>query len=58
MGLWASSFRGSCLWCSIVVSQSSSLPEVVGDCAVFANPYDYRDIARALEQGLNDEKWD
>lgn len=39
----------------IVVSQSSSLPEVVGDCAVFANPYDYRDIARALEQGLNDE---
>ena len=32
--------------------QSSSLPEVVGDCAVFANPYDYRDIARALEKGL------
>ena len=40
----------------IVVSQSSSLPEVVGECAVFANPYDYKDIARALEKGLNDEK--
>ena len=38
----------------IVVSQSSSLPEVVGDCAVFANPYDYRDIASLSK--VNDER--
>ena len=33
-----SSFRGVACGAPIVVSQSSSLPEVVGDCAVFANP--------------------
>ena len=35
----------------VVVARSSSLPEVVGDCAIFANPYDYKDIANALEEG-------
>ncbi len=39
----------------VVVARSSSLPEVVGDCAIFADPYDYRDIARALEQGIKEK---
>ncbi len=39
----------------VVVARSSSLPEVVGDHAIFANPYDYKDIARALELGVNDD---
>jgi glycosyltransferase involved in cell wall biosynthesis len=38
----------------VVVARSSSLPEVVGNAAIFANPFDYEDIARALEQGVND----
>jgi glycosyltransferase involved in cell wall biosynthesis len=38
----------------VVVARSSSLPEVVGDSAIFANPFDYQDIARALEIGVND----
>lgn len=36
----------------VVVARSSSLPEVVGEHAVFAHPYDYQDIARALQEGL------
>jgi glycosyltransferase involved in cell wall biosynthesis len=36
----------------VVVARSSSLPEVVGDNAIFANPFDYKAIAEALEQGL------
>ena len=39
----------------VVVARSSSLPEVVGDHAIFANPFDFRDIARALEVGVKDE---
>ena len=35
----------------VVVARSSSLPEVVGECAIFANPYDYKAIAAALEEG-------
>ncbi|MCX6118830.1 MAG: glycosyltransferase family 1 protein [Proteobacteria bacterium] len=38
----------------VVVARSSSLPEVVGDHAIFANPYDYKDVARALEVGVYD----
>jgi glycosyltransferase involved in cell wall biosynthesis len=30
------------------------LPEVVGDNAIFANPFDYKAIASALEQGVYD----
>jgi len=40
----------------VVVAHSSSLPEVVGNSAIFANPFDYRDIARALEVGVFDEE--
>lgn len=39
----------------VVVARSSSLPEVVGDSAIFTNPFDYQDIARALELGCRDE---
>lgn len=41
-----------CCGAPVVVARSSSLPEVVGDNAIFADPYDYRDIARALERGI------
>ena len=40
----------------VVVARSSSLPEVVGDAAIFTNPFDYQDIARALELGVSDEE--
>lgn len=39
----------------LVVARSSSLPEVVGDNAIFTNPFDYQDIARSLELGVRDE---
>lgn len=37
----------------VVVARSSSLPEVVGENAIFANPYDFKAIARALELGVS-----
>lgn len=36
----------------VVVARSSSLPEVVGEHAIFANPYDYKAISQALEEGV------
>lgn len=45
-----------CCGAPVVVARSSSLPEVVGNHAIFANPYDYQDIARALEIGVNDDR--
>ena len=39
----------------VVVARSSSLPEVVGESAIFTDPFDYQDIARALEVGVSDE---
>ena len=39
----------------VVVARSSSLPEVVGDSAIFTNPFDHKDIARALELGVHDQ---
>lgn len=39
----------------VVVARSSSLPEVVGENAIFANPFDFKAIASALELGMNDE---
>lgn len=41
-----------CCGAPVVVARSSSLPEVVGDNAIFANPYDHLDIAKALERGI------
>jgi glycosyltransferase involved in cell wall biosynthesis len=40
----------------VVVARSSSLPEVVGELAIFADPFDYQDLSRALIQGLNDQE--
>lgn len=40
----------------VVVARSSSLPEVVGQHAIFTNPFDYRDIARALEDGVENSE--
>lgn len=37
----------------VVVARSSSLPEVVGDHAIFVNPYDHKAIADALEVGCS-----
>lgn len=37
----------------VVVAKSSSLPEVVGENAIFANPYDFKAIAKALELGVS-----
>lgn len=39
-----------------VVSNCSSIPEVCGDCAIYFNPYDVKDIAEAMLSGLVDKK--
>jgi glycosyltransferase involved in cell wall biosynthesis len=36
----------------VMVSQTSSLPEVVGKYAMFTNPYDYENMAKVLEQAM------
>jgi glycosyltransferase involved in cell wall biosynthesis len=38
--------------CPVVVSRAASLPEVCGDAAVYCDPSDPADIARAMEQVL------
>ena len=43
-----------CCGTPVVVARSSSLPEVVGNHAIFADPYDYLDIANALLVGVDD----
>jgi len=39
----------------VVASYSSSLPEVIGDAGLLVDPYNIRDIARAMESILSDE---
>ena len=39
----------------VITSNTTSLPEVVGDAAVLINPRDHGEIARGLEQVLADE---
>lgn len=39
----------------VLVSPTSSLPEVVGDCGLYANPDDPDDIANAMERLWRDE---
>ena len=36
--------------CPVVVSRAASLPEVCGDAAVYCNPHDPADIARAIDE--------
>lgn len=38
----------------VVVSNTTSLPEVVGDAAIFVDPYDVASIASGIELGLSD----
>jgi glycosyltransferase involved in cell wall biosynthesis len=42
--------------CPVVVSNAGSLPEVCGDAAVYCNPYDPEDIARAIYEVLSSEE--
>jgi glycosyltransferase involved in cell wall biosynthesis len=41
----------------VITSSTSSMPEVAGDAAVFADPSDPSDIAEKITQLLSDEKW-
>jgi glycosyltransferase involved in cell wall biosynthesis len=42
--------------CPVVVSNSSSLPEVVGDAGILVNPYNISEIAQAMKEILSDEE--
>ncbi|MDP6849727.1 MAG: glycosyltransferase family 1 protein [Planctomycetota bacterium] len=42
------------LGCPVIVSQTSSLPEVCGDAALYCNPSDVSDIARQVSRLAND----
>ncbi|MDI6757792.1 MAG: glycosyltransferase family 1 protein, partial [Endomicrobiia bacterium] len=41
--------------CPVVVSNTSSLPEVVGDAGLMVNPYDVDELAGAMHSLLKDE---
>lgn len=40
----------------VAVSQTSSLPEVCGDAALYFNPYDVHDMANIIQKILSDEQ--
>jgi glycosyltransferase involved in cell wall biosynthesis len=40
----------------VITSSTSSLPEVAGDAAVLINPYETREIAKAINEVLSDKK--
>ncbi len=42
--------------CPVVTSNVSSLPEVVGEAGIMANPYDTDSLAQAMRQVLTDDK--
>jgi glycosyltransferase involved in cell wall biosynthesis len=42
--------------CAVASSNTSSMPEVLGDASLFFNPSDAQEISRAIEQMLEDEK--
>jgi len=42
--------------CPVVTSNTSSLPEVVGEAAILVNPYDTDSLARAMRQVLTDSE--
>lgn len=41
--------------CPVVSSNTSSMPEVLGDAALFFNPYDVEEMSLAIRQMLEDE---
>jgi len=42
--------------CAVVTSNTSSLPEVVGEAGIMVNPYDTRSLAQAMRQVLTDSE--
>lgn len=42
--------------CPVIVSNTASLPEVVGDAGILFNPLDYVELANKMEEILTDEK--
>lgn len=42
--------------CPVVTSNTSSLPEVVGDAGILVNPYDTDSLAQAMRKVLSDDK--
>ena len=38
----------------MVTSQTTAMPEIAGDAALYVNPYDYEDIASAMERLFSD----
>jgi len=40
---------------TVVCSYVASLPEVVGNSAILINPYDYSELAWAIERGIKDK---
>jgi len=42
--------------CPVVTSNTSSLPEVVGEAGIMVNPYDIDSLAQAMRQVLTDSK--
>ncbi|MBR1738225.1 MAG: glycosyltransferase family 4 protein [Firmicutes bacterium] len=40
----------------VITSNNTSLPEVMGDCGILVDPYNYEEIADAMERVLTDEK--
>lgn len=42
--------------CPVVTSNTSSLPEVVGEAGIMVNPYDTDSLAQAMRQILTDDK--
>jgi glycosyltransferase involved in cell wall biosynthesis len=41
---------------TVVCSYTASLPEVVGDAALLVDPYNYNEMALAIEKGIKDKK--
>jgi glycosyltransferase involved in cell wall biosynthesis len=42
------------LGCPVITSNSSCLPEICGDAALYVNPYDTEDIRRSMEKLINE----
>jgi glycosyltransferase involved in cell wall biosynthesis len=40
----------------VITSRNSSLPEVVGDAGLLINPYDTKEIAKAINSLINDDE--
>jgi len=41
--------------CPVITSNTSSLPEVVGDAGIMVDPYDVNEIAKAIDLVLSNE---